>query len=128
MPGNYTILAPYPATLATNILPNPQWGDVEKKTATVIIHRAMDGTAYSTIRNQTTRQYSWSFDLPRVKGLEFLKFWELYNAEVWQILRSNDTLIGNIQLNPATIDMLRRSVNCESKEAVSLNFDFETVQ
>lgn len=127
MSNDYTILAPYPASSRVIVLPQPEWGDTEAKTGIATFNRAMDGTCYSTTRNQTTKTFGWFFDLPRLKALEYLSFYSEHHSSLWQIIRPTDTLIGYVKVNPATLEMLRRGVHANSLEVVSLQMEFETI-
>ena len=123
MSNSYTILTDDRVI----VLPQPQWGDTERGNHVAIFNRTMDGTCYSIIRTVTSRTYTWTFELPRLKAIEFLDFYEEKNASLWQIERPTDTLTGYVKLNPATLEMLRRGVSATSEEVVSLQMEFETI-
>lgn len=129
-PGYLLLWGPYPLTATLMTLPVPLFGDEEKAESTLLVKKAMDGTVDTNIIVQPNRTYKWVFVLARMKALEFLEFYRLYGGKKlrvdWSTLST--TYIGNIKINPLTLDIFKREIINDSVEVVNLEIEFETTQ
>ena len=125
----YLIQASHPAYSAMIILPEPELGDTERAESKAVFKRSMNGNAYSHTTVHPNRTYKWTFILTRLKGLEFLTFYNTHSGGVWKVTRADSSeLVGNIRINPLILDMVRRGVVGASQETVALEVEFETIQ
>lgn len=98
----FQLQAPYPALQTTSLLPNPEFGDGESVTDSVIPKRAIDGTLRTYIRRKAERRkMTWTFRLHRNKGLELRAFIQSYFASKIRITDHNNRVwVGNFTTDP----------------------------
>lgn len=124
------IYAPYPAPKITILLPDPDWGDVQRLESTSVLHRSMNGVRIVTyVRKKVNcRLYELSFELTRPKAEEFINFFKLFGSKVMKLEFDQDTsVVGYLKINPAELEFVKRSVLCTSYESVSVKLSLESV-
>lgn len=127
------LFASHPAPSQLIFLPNPDFGDMTRLGSTVLLKRSMNGAVINThvIRRPNTRTIEMSFELTRLKSLEFIEFFKRHGSELMKLVRDywnvNEELIGYLKVNPVELEKTERSLVSESIERVNLRLDFETV-
>lgn len=121
--------APFPAVQTVTVLPEPQWNDTQRLPDAMTLGEAMNGDLYSNVAKTTKRVYNWSFNISRMKALEFLEFVRAYSAEKWRVTDHEDVvIIGYLLSNPLELNVDRRA-KAEgppgSEDNVSVTIEFE---
>jgi len=124
------IFAPDVASRIVIMMPDPEWGDVQRLESTLQLYRSMnDAKKITHIRKMPdVRTYELTFLLTRLKALEFINFFERFGAERIRIELDKDTSrVGYLKVNPTELEYTKRAVSCNSLEEVLTRFDFENI-
>lgn len=123
--------APHPALVTTIFLPDPDLGDSEGFTQTMIRKTAIDGTPRTYVRrNDGRKRITIAFRLTRHKALEFRAFLRAYESSV---IRMTDHLeriwIGNFITNPQEFEGAVRAADVAGEELYNIQTEFQgTIQ
>lgn len=124
------IEAPFPVVQQIVVLPNPEFGDLQGPTGTVLHKRAMDGTNITHVKAIGRRLYNFTFSLTRAKSIELLAFYEVHAGSPWRFTTYDGTkIVGNCKANPLILQMDKRAVYDTDEDGVQVSFEFEgTIQ
>lgn len=107
-----TFAAPYDSSVVATTIPNPSFNNAEAVRATIITHRAMDGTLYAYPK--TSNQYELTLvfeEISRMKILEVFEFVKVYHGMYIRFTDWNENLwkasIVEESLTSETLDMNR---------------------
>lgn len=128
------LFASHPAYKQLIFLPNPDFGDITRLGSTVLLKRSMDGSAVVThvVKRPDSRTLEMTFELTRLKSLEFLEFFKKHGSELMKLVRDywqddQEDLIGYLKVNPLELEKAQRMLVANSVERVNVQIEFETV-
>lgn len=115
----FKIEAPYPAIVATTILPDPEFSDQEGNAITLNIKRSINGTRRTYVKKPGRKKLQWEFEMERLKAYELRTLLELYNSKQVRITDHNDRVwVGYFTVNPVEFETI-------SDEWRSITLEFE---
>ncbi len=135
----FILEAPSPGYQTTVILPSPQWGDSTEVASTVETARAMDGTAYTYVKQRGGRhRYQFAFELSRNKSLELRAFIQAYYGTPMRFtphdtVNCSQTVSGvpvlaYLQNNPFEFAGKSRAVDFPGGETMTVELGFEEAE
>jgi len=125
----WVFLAPHPASEVVMILPSPEMGDSEQRKHQVQLKRTHNGTNKTHIQANNNRHFTWTFVLTRHKALEFKAWYTLYAGQPCKIItHENVEVVGNLVVNPLSLQLVGRGVIADSVEKIVLAIDFEATE
>lgn len=111
------------------ILPNPELGDSRDRVVEIQLHRAMDNTTHTHVKNNDYYRYNYTFIFTHIKALEFLEFLKNNIGSIWHIEDYDFYgFVNDVYLMTSELELnnFRRSVYTgHSQEAVTLDLSFE---
>lgn len=118
--------APYPAIEMTTILPNPDLSDVERPDMEINIKRFLDGSRRTYVRNADVHNFTYTFNLSRMKTLELKAFVERYFDSKIRLTNHKDEIwIVTIVDNPFEAAAVSRAIASPGDEDATVTINFE---
>jgi len=118
--------APWPNIVTSIKLPNPQLGDEEGLTSTMVSKRSMDGTLYTYVQTNSNTKLELQFILTRSKGEEFKRFLFTYVSQQLELVdHLSRRWLGYVTTNPINFITARRGAPGGGNELMEVSIEFE---
>jgi len=121
-------MAPVPDYLIRIVMPNPEWGDMQRGISTVQVKQALDGSVVTHVhRIPNARLFELKFQLTRLKSIEFLEFYQRFGGDKMQMELYSEVKVGYLKINPLELEKTKRALVALSLEQIDVSLSFETV-
>ena len=115
------ILAPHSLPQTATELPNPEWGDSDGHSVSLVRHATISGAPITYVKTTGSRKLTYSWQLSREKAEELYAFCKAYSGEVWRIYDHNNE-VWKVRLLTDPIVLTKGNL-----QTITLDFEGEKI-